>query len=134
MKKVMVIALPLLLLPGCAMFVVDKGIPISVVAAYGAEEISGATCQVVNDAGATLVTTPSVAYVKKSISDLRVSCKKGDLKGTAVVSAQANGSAVVGGTLGNILLWGPLFPIGVGVDAASGSMSEYPMSVTVEMR
>jgi len=89
-------------------------------------EPTGAKCDLTRDGEiiATASSTPTSVNVDKSKDDISVICtKEGHFDGAKVVE-----SAFQGMTFGNIIFGGI---IGVGVDAASGAMNEYPATVTV---
>ncbi|MBV1933753.1 MAG: translation initiation factor 2 [Parvibaculaceae bacterium] len=89
---------------------------------------NGASCDLTSPDGTyTVHRTPGTVRVDKSKHDLSVLCKKdGYANGVATISS--NFQAL---TLGNVLVGGV---IGIGIDAASGAMNEYPKTVSVSMR
>ena len=106
---------------GCASIVEGTDQNVTVIT-----EPTGAKCELTR-AGEVIATanpTPSSVLVDKSKDDISVICtKEGHFDGAKVVE-----SAFQGMTFGNIIFGGI---IGVGVDAASGAMNEYPATVTV---
>jgi hypothetical protein len=89
-------------------------------------EPAGATCELQRD-GATVGVvnpTPGTVQVSKSSRDMTVRCtRQGHSAGVATVASQMQAM-----TAGNILIGGV---IGLGIDAASGALSQYPTNVTV---
>ncbi|RED51385.1 hypothetical protein [Aestuariispira insulae] len=82
---------------------------------------AGATCQLSqgNERVSTIPSTPRTVSVDRSWSDLYITCeKKGHLPETVMVPSELEPV-----TFGNILIGGI---IGFSVDAATGSMREYP--------
>ena len=87
---------------------------------------AGATCQLKRDGAIVAIAnpTPTSVVVGKSKDNISVECEKpGHQRGAASLASSFEGM-----TFGNILLGGF---IGVGIDAASGAMHEYPANVTV---
>jgi len=109
-------------LSGCA--TVIKGTTQSIV--ITSPPVSGAYCILSSTEGNWPVTTPSAVTVDKSKEDILVKCSK---PGYQDASASIP-SDFQGWTLGNLVLGGL---IGVGVDAASGAMNEYPRAFAVPM-
>jgi uncharacterized protein YceK len=110
-------------LSGCA--TVIKGTTQSV--AITTPPTEGATCTLSSKEGNWQVTSPGVARVQKSKEDIQVSCQKPGWQ-TATATIPSN---FQGWTLGNLLIGGV---IGVGVDAATGAMNEYPGAFQVPMQ
>ncbi len=113
----------LLLTSGCATIV--KGSTQSVTVNT---DPTGAICILSRDGGQIAVVnpTPGTIMVGKASGTISVTCKKvgyEDSVGTLASTFQAM-------TFGNILFGGI---IGVGVDAASGAMNEYPPMITITM-
>ena len=70
--------------------------------------------------------TPGTITVSKSKDEISVTCsKKGHQDGVGILSSEFNGM-----TVGNVLFGGI---IGVGIDAASGAMNEYPNQIVVHL-
>jgi hypothetical protein len=110
-------------LSGCA--TVIKGTHQSV--AITTPPTTGAQCVLSSTQGNWTVMSPGVATVDKSKEDIQVTCQKAGWQ-TATGTIPSN---FQGWTLGNILLGGV---IGVGVDAATGAMNEYPGAFQVPMQ
>ena len=86
----------------------------------------GASCTLKRDGGeiAVVSPTPGTAEVEKSKDDIVVRCEKsGRQPGQRTVSSDFEGM-----TAGNLVFGGV---VGLGVDAASGAMNEYPSQVTL---
>lgn len=109
-------------LSGCA--TVIKGTTQSIVVT--SPPVAGAYCILSSTEGNWPVTTPGAVTVDKSKEDILVRCSK---PGFQDASASIP-SDFQGWTLGNIVLGGL---IGVGVDAATGAMNEYPRAFAVPM-
>ena len=109
-------------LSGCA--TVIKGTTQSIV--ITTPPVSGAYCILSSAEGNWPVTTPNVVTVDKSKEDILVKCAKA---GYQEASASIP-SDFQGWTLGNLVLGGI---IGVGVDAATGAMNEYPRAFAIPM-
>lgn len=124
MKIKAAIAVTLLVMaPGCATVVKGGSQSLSV----STSPEPGATCVLTSPSGVNLtLVTPNAVTVERSKHDITVTCNKdGFEQAVAVVASKFNGM-----TLGNILIGGV---IGVGIDAASGAMNDYPSSVNVQM-
>lgn len=88
--------------------------------------VTGATCVLSSKEGSWTVVTPGSVKVEKSKEDVLAKCTlPGYQDATAVIPSNFQGW-----TLGNIILGGV---IGVGVDAASGAMNEYPGAFAIPM-
>lgn len=88
----------------------------------------GATCDIRRE-GAILyhkVVTPATLSLEKDKDPLEIRCNKEGFRETVVFTD----SSFAGWTLGNLLLGGI---IGVGVDAASGAINEYPSQVVIPL-
>jgi hypothetical protein len=89
---------------------------------------SGASCELKRDGEVIGIVnpTPGTVTVDKSKDDIAVICRKdGYQDASGTLSSEFQGM-----TFGNILFGGL---IGVAVDASSGAMHEYPVSVTIAM-
>lgn len=107
-------------LTACASITQDKTQPVKVETLDQAgNKITGAKCELQNDRGAFNVETPNTVFVRKSASELTISCKAAD-------EPQADGKLISrtgGAVFGNILFGGI---IGAVVDTASGVAYNYP--------
>jgi hypothetical protein len=88
--------------------------------------VTGAQCALNSSQGNWVVTSPGIATVKKSRSDIEVRCNKEGYQDAAAVIP----SDFEGWTVGNVIFGGI---IGLGVDAATGAMNEYPNTFQVPM-
>lgn len=87
----------------------------------------GADCVLSSKEGNWTVVTPGVAKVKKSKEDIQIHCTKAGWKdATATIPSDFEGW-----TLGNLLIGGI---IGLGVDASTGAINEYPHAFQVPMQ
>lgn len=87
---------------------------------------TGATCTLTNKRGTWTTTSPEPVTVDRSKTDMNVNCTKpGWNDAHAVIPSDFEGW-----TLGNIIFGGI---IGVGVDAATGAMHDYPNAFQVPM-
>ena len=87
---------------------------------------TGATCTLTNGRGSWEVVSPGPVTVDRSKTDMQVRCvKPGWQDATAVIPSNFEGW-----TLGNLLIGGI---IGVGIDASTGAMNEYPNAFQVPM-
>lgn len=113
----------LAVLTGCASIVEGSGQNIRV----KTNPMTASTCQVENERGRISAATPTSVTVKRSMSDLKVSCSD--------PSSGAQGQQLVKSDLenwwwGNIAL---LSPLGVFIDGVSGAMWEYPKDIIVPL-
>ena len=109
-------------LSGCASIVRGSS---QMVAIY-TPPVTGATCTLTNPEGNWQLVTPGAVKVTRSKYDMVVNCKKegwNDGAGTLPSNFQS-------WTVGNIVVGGL---IGLGVDAATGSINDYPHSYPVPM-
>ena len=107
---------------GCASII--KGTTQSI--AITTSPVGGANCSLHSKEGTWNVVTPGVAKVDKTKEDIRIHCTKdGYQDADATIPSNFEGW-----TLGNLLLGGI---IGVGVDAATGAMNEYPHAFNVQL-
>lgn len=81
--------------------------------------VSGAQCELSSTQGKWTVITPGVATVARSKSDITIECHKAGYQ-TAVGVIPSSFEAW---TAGNLVLGGV---VGLGVDAATGAINEYP--------
>jgi len=110
-------------LPACATVTSGTSQNISVMT-----EPPGATCQLQREGAVVAVVnpTPGTASISKSSRDLSLRCSRpGSLPAETVMQAQFQAMSA-----GNILLGGV---IGLAVEAASGAMSRYPDSVSLDL-
>jgi hypothetical protein len=86
----------------------------------------GATCKLTNGRGSWEVTSPGAVTVDRSKTDMQVLCTKpGWNDASATIPSNFEGW-----TVGNILIGGV---IGIGIDAATGAMNNYPNAFQVPM-
>lgn len=111
-----------LLLSGCASVI--KGSSESI--AITTPPTDGAACTLSSAQGNWAVTSPGAVTVERSKEDIQIRCKKdGWSDGYATIPSNFEGW-----TVGNILLGGV---VGLGVDAATGAVNEYPHAFQVPM-
>jgi hypothetical protein len=121
-KTLTAVAAASLLLSGCASVV--RGSTESIL--ITTPPTTGASCILSNPRGNWTVVTPGVVEVKKSKQDVRVTCTKdGFQDGVASIE-----SGFEGWTVGNLLIGGL---IGLGIDAATGSINDYANAFQVPM-
>lgn len=116
-----------ILLTGCASIVSgqNQGVAIKTVDAQG-REIAGARCELTNDDGKWLITTPNTASIDRSAQSLNIICKKDGISpGVLSVDSKTKGMA-----WGNILFGGI---IGGAVDYNTGAAFDYPSFIIIEM-
>ncbi len=88
--------------------------------------VTGANCTLSSSQGSWQVTTPASVTVERSKEDIQVRCtKEGYQDATAIIPSNFEGW-----TVGNLIFGGI---IGVGVDAATGAMNDYPNAFQVPM-
>lgn len=119
-------AMVLLAVTGCATIMEgdDQSIAVSVV---GCEEHGNPICIATNKHNAVKIRTPGAMPIDKGKPDLTVSCESDNKKAKGIVVIDSDWEAM---SAGNLILGGF---IGIGVDAISGAMWEYPQSIIVEM-
>ena len=112
-----------LAISGCASL--TKGTSQSVV--VNTPNVAGAICTLnSNSIGSRTVTTPAVTTLEKGKDAIQVRCRKECYDdGVGVIPSNFEGM-----TAGNILLGGI---VGLGVDAATGAMNQYPSEVSIHM-
>jgi hypothetical protein len=88
--------------------------------------VDGAKCELKNGVGTWYVTTPGSLQVRKSKTNLEVTCRRDGYQD----AHQSVESKFEGMTAGNLLFGGV---VGVGVDAASGAMNHYPASLQIAL-
>jgi hypothetical protein len=116
------VAIAAVMLSGCATII--KGTSQNIV--ITTPPITGANCLLTSREGSWAVVSPGSVHVEKSKEDVLIKCSKpGYQDAQAVIPSDFQGW-----TLGNIILGGV---IGVGVDAATGAMNEYPNSFAIPM-
>lgn len=91
---------------------------------------SGAKCTISREGEGVLyseITTPASLEISKDKDQMKIVCNKDGYKETTVFTD----SNFEGWTMGNLLLGGV---IGLGVDAASGALNEYPSNVVIPLK
>jgi len=113
----------LLVVAGCASL--TKGTTQSVV--VNTPNAKGAICTLSsNSIGSRTVTTPAVTVLEKGKDAIQVRCSKECYEdGVGIIPSNFEGM-----TAGNIILGGI---VGLGVDAATGAMNQYPSEISVHM-
>lgn len=124
MKKLLIVAMGMAALSGCATIVEgsDQSITVNT-------NPPGASC-LLKRGGVTIAAvdpTPGSANVSKSKDPIGVQCSKDGFR----TAESGLSSDFEGMTLGNILIGGV---VGVAIDAGSGAMNKYPEHVSVQMR
>jgi hypothetical protein len=111
-----------IMLTGCASVVKGSSQSINI----ATPPTAGANCTLSSKEGSWTLTSPGSVTVDKSKEDIQVRCiKPGWQDASAIIPSNFQGW-----TLGNILLGGV---IGLGVDAATGALHEYPSAFQVPM-
>ena len=110
------------LLSGCASIVNGTSESIAITT----PPTTGATCELSNGVGTWTVTSPGAVTVDRSKHDAQITCKKDGFQDASATIP----SDFEGWTLGNLLIGGV---IGIGVDAATGAMHNYPHAFAVPM-
>lgn len=121
-QAVVVVAIVGAAVSGCATVVKGSGQDIAV----NSSPVEGAECVMHSSEGTWHLTTPGSAHVDKSKNDIKLTCSKAGYQD----ANQVIPSGFEDWTLGNILLGGL---IGLGVDASTGAINEYPHNVNVQM-
>ena len=121
-KTVAVITAVGIALSGCATII--KGTTQTIV--ITSPPVTGASCTLSSKEGNWPVVTPGSVTVDKTKEDILIKCTKaGYQDGVGTIPSDFQGW-----TLGNLILGGI---IGVGVDASTGAMNEYPNAFAVPM-
>jgi hypothetical protein len=89
--------------------------------------VTGADCTLTSDQGSWTVTSPGFAKVQRSKDDMQIRCNKSGYQ-EAVAMIPSNFEEW---TVGNVVFPGP---IGVGIDAATGAISQYPHTFQIPMQ
>lgn len=111
-----------LALPGCASII--RGTSQSI--AITSPPANGAECTLTSAQGSWSVITPGVVAVERSKEDIQARCvKAGYDDGVAMIPSNFEGW-----TVGNLVFGGL---VGVGVDAATGAINQYPKSFQIPM-
>lgn len=91
------------------------------------QQVFGVGCVLANAVGKWFVTTPARVSIRKSVSPLRVDCRKDGVGGAEEnIASKVNGS-----------LWGNvIFTAGVGylIDRNTGAGFDYPSTLTIELQ
>jgi hypothetical protein len=110
-------------LGGCASVTGGTSQSVTVTAVCEGTIIKETSCSLVNDKGRWDIVTPGPLVLQKSITDLAVSCKKAQARGTATFVSKPNG-----GVWGNAIAGGL---IGFAIDSATGAGYNYPEELAV---
>jgi uncharacterized protein YceK len=122
MIKLLIGLVALLALSGCASVMKGSSQSINI----ATPPTTGAQCTLSSKEGNWSLTSPGSVTVEKSKEDIQARCTKpGWQDATAIIPSNFQGW-----TLGNILIGGV---IGLGVDAATGAINEYPNAFQVPM-
>lgn len=111
-----------LALSGCASIMKGSSQSINV----ATPPTTGALCNLSSKEGSWSLTSPGSVMVEKSNEDIQVRCTKAGWQDAVA----AIPSSFQGWTVGNIIFGGI---IGLGVDAATGAINEYPNAFQVPM-
>ena len=122
MKRLIVTATAVIALSGCASIVKGSSQAINITT----PPTMGATCTLSSKEGSWQVTSPGSVTVEKSKDDIQARCAKpGWQDASAVIPSNFQGW-----TVGNVVAGGV---IGLGVDAATGAINEYPGNFQIPM-
>lgn len=88
--------------------------------------VTGANCVLSSPLGSWTLVSPGTVTVKRSKEDIQARCTKPGYQ-DAIATIPSN---FEGWTVGNLLLGGV---IGVGIDAATGAINEYPHAFQIPM-
>jgi uncharacterized protein YceK len=120
------LALPFLLLSGCADILVGTSQSVAVHPTYAGTNVDGATCQLSNDKGNWSLQAPGAVTVHRSYNALSVACSApGYVAGVAASNSDTKGLAWA-----NIIFGGV---IGGAVDIGTGAAFDYPAIVEVPL-
>lgn len=122
MLRVMMIALAMALLGGCATAIKGSTQDVRI----GVNGPQQADCRASNSYGQWNVRAPGTIKVERGSGSLNVTCEEPGYKPASQVAT----STFNGATVGNILLGGV---IGVAIDAASGAMYSYPDQIQLTL-
>ncbi|MEQ1752843.1 MAG: hypothetical protein ABL973_01775 [Micropepsaceae bacterium] len=107
---------------GCASIIKGSSAAINVTT----PPVTGATCTLSSSQGSWQLVSPASVTVERSKNDIQVRCtKEGYQDASAVIPSNFEGW-----TVGNLIFGGV---IGVGVDAATGALNDYPNAFQVPM-
>lgn len=121
--QVLIIAATCVLLGGCASIMRGSSQSVGITT----PPVTGATCNLTSKEGTWQVVSPGAVTVERSKDDIQILCNKDGYQ-EAVAMIPSN---FEGWTVGNLVFGGI---IGVGVDAATGAMNQYPKSFQVPMQ
>ena len=122
MRNLLVALVALGALSGCASIMKGSSQSINITT----PPTTGATCTLSSSQGNWQLTSPGSVTVEKSKDDMQVRCaKQGWQDASGIIPSNFQGW-----TVGNILLGGV---VGLGVDAATGAINEYPNAFQVPM-
>jgi hypothetical protein len=111
------------MMSGCSTII--KGTSQSI--AISTPPVTGANCTLTSSQGSWSVSTPGAVTVERSKEDIQARCAKEGYE-DAVAMIPSN---FEGWTVGNLVFGGL---IGVGVDAATGAMNQYPKAFQIPMQ
>jgi uncharacterized protein YceK len=126
MLKLLISAIVVASLTGCASIVSGTSQSVTVETHQGPQMVQGANCKLENSKGQWYSQAPGSVVIHRAYGPLTVTCDKEGLP-TGVASFE---SSTIGMAAGNILFGGV---VGIGVDAASGAAYEYPSLMKIEM-
>lgn len=119
---VVLVAIGAFQVAGCASIIKGSTAAINVTS----PPVTGANCTLSSSQGNWQLTTPASVTVERSKEDIQVRCtKEGYQDASAIIPSNFEGW-----TVGNLVFGGI---IGVGVDAATGAMNDYPNAFQVPM-
>jgi hypothetical protein len=122
LSKIAVLTVAAIQLAGCASIIKGSTASINVTT----PPVTGAECTLSSSQGNWQLISPGSVTVERSKNDLQVRCiKEGYQDATAVIPSNFEGW-----TVGNLVFGGV---IGVGVDAATGALNDYPNAFQVPM-
>ena len=121
-----VVAIVLLVLQGCASVTTGNRQDVQVVATAAGQNVDDADCELSNDKGRWLISTPATVEIQPSFQDLSVRCAIASHEaGTATFK-----SSVGAPVFGNIIAGGI---VGAVIDTGTGAAFRYPDRLTVAL-
>jgi hypothetical protein len=109
-------------LSGCATLVGGEYQTIYVSTTHGYEQVTDATCSLMNDKGTWVVHTPARVTVRRAYTDLVINCTKDQYdRGAVTANSSTKGLLLYNGLIGDV------------IDISTRAAYDYPSQITVDM-